>query len=405
MIEHGIKKAILFICIGLCAGLVGCRDQEGKQQTTGALETFQADLLTLAFDAATAIPLDPHIKDRARMQEQVVTACLALDQDDLAYTYLSRIPNWRAGMGYANLAFKKVKSGATLGQVEVYLTQAMDVAEQAEGWRQDRIKARLAQVQALLGRDQAASALEQTIEAVAETGTLDRIVAMHCTPEDFQRQMEALQASVDTGHFDRVKNALNAYAELFDRFYGDVARRGLIEEKIKTAWSKHPFTTRVDLLCQMAGSALAHQDQARALDWVNEAKTMTEQVDWAPRFLVPQMARLAQLHFQAGDPVQATQEIQAALALFDARQAGIVNIDRAGILRPLAEACQVMGKRAQALTIYKRGAEAGVENPNSRPRAEDLVGTCCSMAVSGAEPDVDLWQRLREIHDGLGAPW
>ncbi|NQV33285.1 MAG: hypothetical protein HQ515_11370 [Phycisphaeraceae bacterium] len=405
MIKNGIKKAILFVSIGLCVGVVGCRRQGDKQGAAASLEAFQIDLLNLAFDTASAIPLEPHVKDRARMQELVVTACLTLDQDDLADTYLSGIPNWRAGMGYANLAFKKVQSGATLAQVEAYLIKAMEAAEQAEGWRKDRIKARVAQVQAFLGRDQAAAALEQGIEAMAETGALDRIEAMHCGAEDFQRQVDALQTRVDIGHFDIVNNALQAYAELFNRFYGDVERRDLIEEKIKAAWSKHPFTVRVDLLCRMAEAALAHQDEARTLAWVNEAKAMTEQVDWAPRFLIPQVARLSQLRFRAGDRAQATQEIRTALALFEARQAGIVNIDRAGILRPLAETCQVMGDSAQALTIYKRGVEAGVENPNARPRAEDLVGTCCSMAVSGAEPDADLWQRLHQIHDGLGAPW
>jgi len=82
-----------------------------------------------------------------------------------------------------------------------------------------------------------------------------------------------------------------------------------------------------------------------------------------------------------------------------------VNIYRAGALRPLAEAYQSMGDTAAALTVFKKAVEEGVENPNSRPRVEDLSATCRSMALSGVEPDADLWARLREVFTGLGQPW
>ena len=64
-----------------------------------------------------------------------------------------------------------------------------------------------------------------------------------------------------------------------------------------------------------------------------------------------------------------------------------------------------MGDTATALSAYKRAVEEGVENPNSRPRAEDLSATCLSMAVHGVEPDAVLWTRIRQINDGLGDPW
>jgi hypothetical protein len=64
-----------------------------------------------------------------------------------------------------------------------------------------------------------------------------------------------------------------------------------------------------------------------------------------------------------------------------------------------------MGNTAAALSVYAKVIEAGVENPNSRPRAEDLAATCCSMAVHAVEPDPRLWSRIRSIRDGLGDPW
>jgi hypothetical protein len=59
----------------------------------------------------------------------------------------------------------------------------------------------------------------------------------------------------------------------------------------------------------------------------------------------------------------------------------------------------------EALAVYKQAAEAAVENPNSRPRAEDLSAICLSMAKRTVEPDAALWARIREIKSALGEPW
>src|SRR5262245_54547858 len=59
------------------------------------LATFQGELLDFAFDVATAIPIQPHIKDRSRAQEQVVAACLELNLRQRAQGYIERIDNWR----------------------------------------------------------------------------------------------------------------------------------------------------------------------------------------------------------------------------------------------------------------------------------------------------------------------
>ncbi len=64
-----------------------------------------------------------------------------------------------------------------------------------------------------------------------------------------------------------------------------------------------------------------------------------------------------------------------------------------------------MDDTAAALMVYKRAVEEGVENPNSRPRAEDLSATCLSMALHMVEPDAELKNRIRQISEGLGDPW
>jgi hypothetical protein len=75
--------------------------------------------------------------------------------------------------------------------------------------------------------------------------------------------------------------------------------------------------------------------------------------------------------------------LEAALARYDAERDQIVNIYRATALRALAEALQTMGDGARSLAVYRRAVEEGNGNPNSRPRADDLTTTACSMALRG----------------------
>ena len=120
---------------------------------------------------------------------------------------------------------------------------------------------------------------------------------------------------------------------------------------------------------------------------------------------LPLVTELVTAQHRGGDVEGARTELGRALALYDSESAHIVNIYRARCLRSLAEGFHLVGDDAQALTLYARAVEAGQLNPNSRPRADDLVATCCSMAHTGAEPDEALMQRLRDIRAKLGNPW
>ena len=64
-----------------------------------------------------------------------------------------------------------------------------------------------------------------------------------------------------------------------------------------------------------------------------------------------------------------------------------------------------MGETPEALRLYSMAVEEGAVNINARPRAEDLVATCCSMALRSIEPDAKLKARIQEIRGGLGDPW
>jgi hypothetical protein len=91
--------------------------------------------------------------------------------------------------------------------------------------------------------------------------------------------------------------------------------------------------------------------------------------------------------------------------MFEAEKALVYDVFRAAALRPIAEAYDEMGDEAAALDVYRRAVEEGARNPNSRPRAQDLVATTLSMAMRDVRPDEALRARMREIRDGLGDPW
>ncbi len=400
---------ILGLCIAgglLCAG--GCDREEATEGAfvleDAPIDPFRVILLETAFEAGSAMPIEPHIKNRSRVQESVVAALLELDQPQRALRYVERIENWRRGTAYADLAFHCARKGAKAAEVQAWLEEAIEISERAEDWRKDRIRSKVAKARACLGQMEMAVSLEEGLEA-SESGQVARAEAMICSAEEFDEQMEALDEVVRAGQFEAVRNALGAYAELFNRFYSDVRRRTVIVEKIRSAWGNLPILVRIEVLTQLVDFALAHGDQATALGLADEAQTLVDAMPTAPRFEIPLRADLARMRYRAGDADGAQRSATKGLELFDAKRELIVSIDRAGMLRSIAEAYHAMGEAPMSLELYRRALEAGVENPNSRPQAEDLAATCCSMAVHGVEPDAGLWKRIGEIKDGLGEPW
>jgi hypothetical protein len=102
---------------------------------------------------------------------------------------------------------------------------------------------------------------------------------------------------------------------------------------------------------------------------------------------------------------RARAELEAALRSWHEERDAIVDIYRAGTLRPLAFACYTIGDPEQAEQLLALALEEGQVNPNSRPRCDDLVATCVALATRGIDPAPATWERLREIRRGLGNPW
>jgi len=367
------------VFVGLTLGVVlaGCdrRDNQAVSLADSPLEAYQRELLEIAFKAACAIPSDPHLKSRSQAQAGVVTACLALNQPQRALGYIERIDDWRRGTAYADLAMHCLERGFTTN-VEAYLGRALKIAEGAADWRKDRIVGQVAGVRAMSG-----------------------------PVTDFNAEMATLAKMVSSQQFDALKEALGTYVRIFNRVYSDIERRTQVEQCIRASWDKTPGFVRLGLLMDMIEHCLAHSDRTKALDLVKEAREIADSASWQPTIEIPLKAKLARLRFLAGDPERAKEEAKEALESFEAKRDRIANVYRAQTLRPIAEAYRAMDEPDRACDLYVRALEAGMENPNSRPRAEDLAATCCSMAVHGTEPSPALLGRIREILDGLGDPW
>jgi len=392
------------------------------------VEAYRIELVEVAFEAATKIPVQPHIKTRSREQNKTVALCLELGLPQQALRYIEQVDNWQRGVGYADLAFYLVRHGYA-DDVQPYLDKAALIAETpSTDWRRDRIRAKIARTYAWLGQMDRAAAFEAGVED-SESGQVARVNAMRCTDEQLDAQMDAFDQIIAAGTFDSTRNVLAAYALLFDRFYDNAERRNVVEEKLKKSWAGMPLAIRISFVLTLADTALDHDDQTKALAFVNDAQTIIDSIDaavqtedtedegdgddagqvagmrWPLRHRIPMVARVAAMRARAGDGERARHDVDALLSLYEKHRERIANIDRAEALRSVAEAYRALGDAAAALAVYKRAVEAGVANPNSRPRAEDLGGTCRSMALHAAKPDAELWSRIREINGALGTPW
>ncbi|MEZ6017603.1 MAG: hypothetical protein R3F49_21015 [Planctomycetota bacterium] len=365
-------------------------------------------LLELSFEAASKMPSAPHVKNRSRAQEGVVSAVLRLGQARQALEASAQIDNWRRGTAYAALALHEAAAGHAaaarrcLALAQEVHAEALEQDEQE--WRADRLLARISQVKWALGDIEGALALEREIDA-AELADLVAAKARDAAAEDYEAQFAELERLVGTGDFNLTRNALAVGAALHDRFYDNEARRAQLEAWITTAWKPLPIDLRIDLVERIVANAEARGDAARGREMTALVAQLADQVSWTPELRIAVQARLAKLLLRVGQSELALQRLGAALDLFSAERERIFDVFRAGALRPVAEAYAAAGQTDAALSVFRLAVEEGALNPNSRPKAEDLAATCCALAESGLVLDDEFMARMEAISNGLAAPW
>lgn len=366
---------------------------------------YQVSLIELAMEAASAIPVEPHIKDRCRTQEQVVAASLQLDMFKQAEAFTGQIKDWRRGSCLADLALYQAMHGEKMDALN-YMEKAKQISEAQglEEWRRDAIRVKMAQAHLWLENDREAAGIVSGLSP-ADAGKVAGANAMRGSDAGFEEQFKAFMSLSATGEFDTASAGLQSALQLHERFYDNGTRRTLIENTIRGGWGKVPIFMRLEIVLRLSDAATGHKDDVHALALLDEAEGIRKSAKWPIEYETPLAARLAECRYRAGDRSQAQSRLEAALAKYDKDKELMLNIERVGALLPVAEAYVAIGDRAGALGVYRRTCAESVVNSNSRPRAMDLSAICRSMAVHGFEPDAALWDRLREIGKELSDPW
>ena len=367
------------------------------------LAPWRGELLDIAFSSASKLPDPVHTRDRCRAQEEVVNACLRLDAPVRAAGYARGIDNWRKGAAFSEIGLWCARRGLE-GEARGFIEVARSSAKGEQGWQDDRVRVGIGRVYAALGEEKLADSLEAGV-VEAERGRVAEVRVDTLEADDLDARLAALGAVVAEYNFDLSRNALAEYTALLRRFGGDPIVRERILADMRLAWKDMPIIAQLDAMGSLVDTAVAigANDTARIL--CDEADALIDGSAWMPEDKPGTLARFAELRYRAGDTRRARERLDAALACYDETERAIVNIWRAGALRPIAHAFFTMGEHGSSHDLYNRAIEVGTLNPNSRPRAEDLCRTCLSIADCGLEVRPELLSRIREIAGALSDPW
>jgi hypothetical protein len=366
------------------------------------VKPFQSELLELGFDAATSIPVNPHERDRARVQEVVATTAFRLGLKTRSAGMANQITNWRRGVVFAELAVDAARAGRA-DAAETFSRYARTAIAGVQQWQSDRVLAKLAEVEVALGK--VADALESEKKlGEGEQGKVTAAVAAQAG-SDFDSVLAEAERAIATGNFELTANALEICARLGERADADAARWSRLEALAASAKGKVAREIHIRAYLRLADARIAtkSQDAARAL--IELAKAIRDEVRWTPDARLPIDAEVARRIAAAGDRAGALAELEKGVASFVADEKLVPDVFRAVPLCAAAETFAVLHEPARALEVYRLAVEAGALNPNARPRAEDLATTTASLARAGIEPDEAMWTRLRGIRAGLDDPW
>ena len=380
-----------------------------QTDTAEELPDVQERLLALASEAARRMPDQPHLKTKARLQEQVALQAQGLGKLAIAEAEVEAIGNWRRSLGYASLALGAANSGreqrahellALAGEGEILKGQ-----DQAQGWRRERILATVALAYLALGDEAQASEVSADV-APAESRRLDLRRTQGLSLEECAQYLVEVQAIAKIGEFEQLRTSLLACVSLYGEHYTQVEMREQLAAAVRDAWHVMPVAFRIELLLGMALAAKDNDDKKTGSSLLAEVDEVLGAHEWSqPQLYLPLLAEVAAARFAMGDGPRALQLVAQGQAAFQADVGRVANIYHARAMRPLAEVLVKMGETKRALAVFDTVLDLGQANPNSRPRAEDFVATCCALADSGLVPSDALWSKLEKIKAGLGAPW
>lgn len=417
--RRGLLLCSLALAVGpllpaVAQGALGAEPQAAAAEKPASapqdadLPAWRRRLLEVANRAASSVPEKPHHKTRGKLQDLVVMACFDLDQPALALDYARGINDWRRGCGLAEYARYCAANGhpepieSSLAQAEEIARALNEAGDQA--WRRDRILVKVATCRIEMGFPLEAREIEANVEA-SEALPLFLAKARLLPAEELEAWLAEARLTATSGGFEGRQSVVLAGTELVRRFFAEEPRRKALEEVVRLATGQMPLPVLIDALLGMSAAARQAGDMEGAKRFASEAvdacllATVTADLKGAC------LGRSIEALVQAGDNAAANEALQAGLGIYEKERDQLMGIDRADALRGLAQACARLGDTAQATLLYWRVIEEGAENPNARPRSEDLVETLLSMAQVGFEPEPKLFERIEAIATGLRDPW
>ncbi|MGE3171848.1 MAG: hypothetical protein AB7O97_04430 [Planctomycetota bacterium] len=419
---RGLRPAAIFVALA-----VGVRAQDHAVAAAAAppqqpqiqapleeraIDAWRLELLDLAFDAVSRMPLVPHLKNRSRAQQRVVETLFELGQPRRALTCAGRIADFRRGIGYAEFARCSAAQGR-VADAERYLQLARRVAEdvrrdpEQQAWRADRVMAHVARVHLQLGQKEQADRIVETLER-SELAPIARELALGLDRDDVPAWLASADAVIAGADFEAVHGVLWSCVSMWDRFHDDVDLRLEFERRALTGYEKLPTAIRIELMLALAERAIGHGARARAIELLDGVRDRMKGFDTLAESGVQLRARIAALRYAAGDEDGGREQAASALAEFDRVRDDILPIFRADALVPVAEAMHAVGDDDRARAVYARAIAETEPNPNSRPRGDDLVLVCTSMARLGVTPAPEFVERLQRLAAVLGTdgnPW
>ena len=363
----------------------------------------QDDLLDLAFQISTSIPTEPFPSDRAKMQALVAQACIKNGSLIQATQYASKIEGWRQGELFALIGQQYASANETQ-LARDFAARAMEVAANEIDWRRERIVIETAKLYLQLGDSTKASALVEGATQ-AELGKLEAARTGIVLQSQLDNQADMFDKAIATKNFDLARGAIEGYLVWLNRVSQDEIRTTRALKAIDDALLGLPFDLQVKYGIDLADILHKNLKRDLAILKLDKATEIFSATTFLPEDVAPLGAMIARARIRMGDAQSARLLLQRFYKEHSTRREGIVNLRRATSLRALGEGFYELGDRDDAIACYNLALEEGTINPNARPRAEDLVATCISMAEYGISLTPDLKYRIDTIRSSLTYPW
>jgi tetratricopeptide (TPR) repeat protein len=388
------------LLVPACAGQpsTGARGPEAPKLTESA-----RFLLAEAQQSAVAIPVNPLARDRAKMQQAVGEAWIALGETDQAVACARGIDGWRRAELLTQVARIRADAGDAAG-AESLLNEATAVVAGTDHWSHDRVAADVAAVWMRLGKpDRAEAALRP--DSVPDRARFENARTALMPAESLDAQADAFDKAIATQAFDLARGGLDGYLTVLSRSGADASRRERAIRALEAGIPGLPVDLQVKYQLDLANVLLDISQPAAARAATDRARTIVREATFLPEDVAPVGAPIAAVLRRQGDEREARALLRDLRSRYDASVARIDDFRRAQALRALGEAWMALGDRPEAATCFVDAIDAGSLNPNARPRAEDLCTTCIAMVRCGFIPDEALAKRIASIRAGLVAPW